>query len=129
MKCSIVHMRLDATLSGMLVQLDSRYTNYKMTDGTLIVRLKKALYGCVESAKLWYEHISSTLRSFGFMANPQDRCVFNQSYKGVQCTVCVYVDDLFITCRDQARADGVISKLIKQYKEVKVTRGLIHSYI
>jgi len=27
MKSSIVHMRLDATLSGMLVQLDSRYTN------------------------------------------------------------------------------------------------------
>ena len=129
MKNSVVHMRLDATLSGMLVKLDTRYSNFLMSDGTLVVRLKKALYGCVESAKLWYEHISTTLKSYDFKANPQDRCVFNSSAGGVQCTVCVYVDDLLITCRDQARMEATISNLIRKYKEVKVTRGLIHSYI
>jgi len=129
MKNSVVHMKLDSTLTGMLIQLDHRYSNLLLNDGTLVVRLKKALYGCVESAKLWYEHISTTLKSLGFNVNPQDRCVFNQSYAEVQCTVCVYVDDLFITCCDQARADATIAKLIKKYKEVKVTRGLIHSYI
>jgi len=101
MKSSIVHMRLDATLSGMLVQIDSCYSDYLMSDGTLIVRLKKALYRCVESAKLWYEHISTTLKTFAFEANPQDRCVLNSPVGGVQCIVCVYVDDLFITCGDQ----------------------------
>ena len=129
MKNSVVHMRLDATLSGMLVQLDHHYSSFLLSDGTLVVKLKKALYGCVESAKLWHEHISSTLKSIGFIANPQDRCVFNQSHGGVQCTICVYVDDLFITCCDRSQADVAVAKLIKIYKEVKVTRGLTHSYI
>jgi len=114
MKYSVVRMWLDATLSGMLVKLDTRYSNFLMPDGTLVVKLKRALYGCVESAKLWYEHISTTLRSFDFIANPQDKCVINLSAGGVQCTVYVYVDDLLITCRAQARMDAIIWMLIRK---------------
>jgi len=36
-------MKLDPTLSGMLVQLDHNYSNYLLTDGSLVVKLKKAL--------------------------------------------------------------------------------------
>ena len=41
MKTSIVHMKLDPTLTEMLVQLDSRYSNFLLNDGTLVVKLKK----------------------------------------------------------------------------------------
>ena len=43
----------------------------------LYVRLIKALYGCVQSALLWYELFSSTLESMGFQLNPYDQCVAN----------------------------------------------------
>jgi len=129
MKSSVIHMKLDPILSGMLVQLDPNYSNYLLTDGALVLELRKALNGCVESAKLWNEHISKTLISLGFAPNPQDRCVFNLTARGVQCTVCVYVDDLLVTCCDQELMEDTLSKLIARYNEVKVARGLVHSYL
>jgi hypothetical protein len=47
-------------------------------DGSAVVKLLKALYGCRESAKLWYQHLRNTLESLGFKVNPYDICVFNK---------------------------------------------------
>ena len=44
----------------------------------LYVRLKKALYGCVQSALLWYRTLSNTLKNQGFVMNPYDPCVANK---------------------------------------------------
>ena len=55
------------------------------------VKLEKALYGCVQSARLWYNYLSDFLKSIGFEANP---CVFNRkSASGKQCTLAIHVDD------------------------------------
>ena len=65
------------------------------------MRLDKALYGCIESAKLWYNEIAGTLGRNGFMANPRDICVFNKDVEGNQFTILVFVDDLKMTCVDK----------------------------
>ena len=38
----------------------------------LYVKVLRALYGCLESAFLWYELYSSTLEDLGFVINPYD---------------------------------------------------------
>jgi hypothetical protein len=57
----------------------------------LYVRLIKALYGCVQSALLWYELFSSTLETMGFTLNPYDQCVANCDIDGSQCTIWLLV--------------------------------------
>ena len=52
-----VHMRLDKTMSDIISQLDIRYKSYADSMGCTTVLLKKALYGCVESAALWYHNL------------------------------------------------------------------------
>ena len=53
----IVHMRLDKTMSGILVEIDPTYAAFVNPEtGVLTVELDKALYGCVEAAKLWYDN-------------------------------------------------------------------------
>jgi hypothetical protein len=47
----------------------------------------------------------------------------------IQCTVVVYVDDLKITCVDQAIIDDVILKLQDAFKSITVKTGKIHSYL
>jgi hypothetical protein len=47
-----VHMRLDKTMSEYLVRVNPKYAEFRQTNGTITVLLKKALYGCVESASL-----------------------------------------------------------------------------
>ena len=51
------------------------------------IQLDKALYGCVQSALLWYESYSSTLKDIGFELNPYDMCVANTNIERKQCTV------------------------------------------
>ena len=59
--------------------------------------LEKALYGCVESGKLWYDLLSSKLCELGFTANDYECCVFNKYVDGHQVSICINVDDLFVT--------------------------------
>ena len=44
---------------------------------TIYVQLDRALYGCVQSALLWYELYVNTLKDLGFILNPYDLCVAN----------------------------------------------------
>ena len=46
-------MKLGAEVSRAITELDPLYQAYVRPDGTVIVKLMKALYGCVQSAKRW----------------------------------------------------------------------------
>jgi hypothetical protein len=45
----VVHMRLDRTLTSMLLEIDSVYKDFMEPNGTVVVELDKALYGCVDA--------------------------------------------------------------------------------
>ena len=93
------------------------------------MKLLKALYGCVESARLWYDNISNLLKSIGFVQNLRDRCVFNMIVRDVQITVCIYVDDLIITCTMPDVIEEVLKKLSEVYIDITIHKGDIHSYL
>ena len=73
-----VYMMLNPLIASLLVRLDPSTSEYVQEDGFLIVCLIRALYGCVESGKLWYDLLSSSLIELGFVMNWYDRCVFNK---------------------------------------------------
>jgi hypothetical protein len=123
-----VYMRIDKRLAQMLAELFP--DDYKLDkDGCIYVKLQKALYGCVESAKLWYDEVSSTLKGLGFEANPHDPCVFNIDRNGHQMTVCLYVDDLLMTSIDGEDIEWLASELRKKYETVTLNTGDVHSYL
>ena len=125
-----VHMSLDATLSGLLIQLDKSYQKYMDPKGRIVVKLNKALYGCVESASLWYEDLRATMKSLGYERNPHDVCVFNARDKfGVQCTATIHVDDLFISSANPHMVDELCDGLKKRYGEITKCSGPVLNYI
>ena len=77
-----VHMILDPLIAALLRRIDWKYEDYVNDDGTIIVKLNKALYGRIQSAKRWYEHLCSTLLNMGFVQNPLDHCVLNKVIDG-----------------------------------------------
>ena len=83
------------------------FVAYEKGKKVLYVQLDKALYGCVQSALLWYELYSSTLTDMGFELNPYDLCVANAELEGKQCTICWYVDDNKISLRCCSFREGV----------------------
>ena len=56
-----VHMRLDRMMTQLLIEIDASYKQFVETDGSMVVQLDKALYGCVEAAALWYSDLRGKL--------------------------------------------------------------------
>ena len=111
-----VHMRLNKVMTQMLVEIDESNQEFVDRDGTMIVRLDKALYGCVEASNLWYNDLGNKLTANGFKSNPYDSCVFDKIAKsGAQTTIVVHVDDLLVT----SASEDDISDLCTYLQTVK----------
>jgi Reverse transcriptase (RNA-dependent DNA polymerase) len=98
------------------------YDKYEY-NGKIYLRLKKALYGTIEAAKLWYQTLSEYLARTGFTANLQDPCVFNKYTKGYQVTITLHVDDLMISCANKLCLEDILQGLQKEYKKINVQEG------
>ena len=125
-----VHMRLNRVMTSMLIQLDSSYEKYREPDNTVVVKLDKALYGCVEASLLWYNDLKNKLTADGFVENPYDRCVFNKIGKsGKQISIVLHVDDLMVTCEIEDDLDTFGLYLKSVYPETRTTTGTILDYV
>jgi Reverse transcriptase (RNA-dependent DNA polymerase) len=126
----VVYMRLNKYLSNILISCDKSYKQYQNTNGTIVVQLLKALYGCVESAKLWYDKISNNLKNLKYNINPYDKCVFNRiENNNSQTTLVIHVDDMMISACDDRHVDTVIEEIELPYPGLSKTRGKIFSNI
>jgi histone deacetylase 1/2 len=126
-------MHISKEDAEIMIMMDAKYKQFLREDGSMVVKLSKALYGCIESAKLWYAEISKTFRSIGYTCNPKDICVFNKIVDGVQCTITLHVDDLMVTSVIESLIDEVMNALRKHYErdgaELDVKVGKIHNYL
>jgi len=98
----------------------------------LYVQLKKALYGTLQAALLFWELLSSTLTGWGFTINPYDHCVANRIINGKQCTIISSMDDLKISHMDKNILENVIKSLEKKFgKEspLVTARGKVLEYL
>jgi len=124
-----VYMKLDKTCSDAYSAVCSPALSFLNDDGTLVVRLKKALYGCIQSSRLWYKHLRQTLVSIRFSVNAYDACVYNMGEGDMQVTLTLHVDDLMLSSCSLPALDEVIDKLEERYKTVKIVRELEHAYL
>ena len=130
-----VYMTLDKLTTRLLVEIDPSYKAYVETNKNgneeVTVKLNKALYGCVQSARLWYNTLSTYLKTVGFETNPVDQCVFNRrSEKGEQTSVCFHVDDGMATSTDLKDLKLFEQQLRSEYGEgLKITYGKSHEYL
>ena len=125
-----VHMRLDGTMSNIMTKFAHHYSRFTDHKGCIVVKLNKALYGCVESAALWYENLRASLSDLGYSRNTHDICVFNKHDEyGVQCTIAVHVDDLMITSAKGQMIESVSAGLIKRYGDITRKDGPIVNYL
>ena len=67
----------------------------------LYLRILKDLYGCMESAQLWYYLYSKTLKSQVLLINTYDSCIENSTIQDKQCTIAWYVDNNKVSHLDE----------------------------
>ena len=127
-----VHMKIVGKEVDLFCEIDPSFEQFVTTEKgkrVLYVQLDKALYGCVQSALLWYELYSSTLQDMGFTLNPYDLCVANAEIKNKQCTILWYVDDNKISHMNPKVVDDVIGKIESKFGKMTKTRGDKHDFL
>ena len=93
------------------------------------MKILRAIYGCIESALLWYELYAKTLKGMGFKLNPYDRCVANKMINGKQCTIAWYVDDNKISHVDPKVVTSVLEAVKEHFGELVISRGNEHDLL
>jgi Reverse transcriptase (RNA-dependent DNA polymerase)/Zinc knuckle len=133
----VVHMRLEGKMAELLVKINPKiYRKYVQNINgkpVLYVELKKALYGTLKAALLFWKRLTAELKSIGFKENPYDWCVMNKMIDGKQCTVVWHVDDLKISHHGTDVVTSVIEQLEAKFgtpeAPLTVTRGKVHDYL
>ena len=99
------YVLLEGVLVDLYVKADPSAIDKIVTgsDGKrrLYTRMNKALYGHMRSGRLFFEHISATLRDLGFKHNPDELCIWNKDINGKQMTVVLYVEYLKVSFCDK----------------------------
>ena len=124
-----VIMELDPMLTKFALEIKPDLKPFVDQRGKLLVKLDKALYGCVQSARLWYDTLTKFLKSKGFVHNEVDPCVMNKGRGVNQVTIVIYVDDILISAKNQCDIDRLIGELKTEYREVKTTDQTDFSYL
>ena len=132
----LVHMRLEGTMAELLVRLDPKlYRKYvQIVNGksVLYVELKKALYGTMRAALLFWKLLTATLVTMGFEINPYDWCVVNKTIDGKQCTIVWHVNNLKISHVDPDVVTSIIKSLEAEFAKdapLTIMRGKVHEYL
>ena len=128
----IITLKLRGTFVDIMCQVDAKYDEYvKYENGNKVLYLNvlRAIYGCIESAMLWYNLFSSTLESMGFTINPYDRCVANKMIRGKQCTIVWYVDDVKVSHCEEEVVDEIVKEIEKHFGPMKVNKNKTFDYL
>ena len=71
----------------MLLKVDPSLQPHASPGGTIMVEFNRALYGCIVSAKFWFEKLTDTLKNMGFLPNDGDPCFLTRCRNSVLTTV------------------------------------------
>ena len=124
-----LYVLLEPAIAKVLIERDPSFEQFREPNGTVLVKLNKAQYGCVESARLWYNTLASFLESKGFIKNAYDPCVFFRNDGKKKIYAAIYVDDIKAISASQEELDLFQSEIEEVFGKVTVKDGPIHEYL
>jgi len=122
-------MYVQPELVKILLDINPGYAKFIDDKGRMLVQIEKAMYGLVQSAKLWFDTITGVLKKAGFVPNPMDVCVWNKNVNGNQVTIVIYVDDLAISCKDVKEVHNARDLIQKEFVDVKIKESKEMTYL
>ena len=123
------YIRLPRRVAEVLVSIDASYQEYLCDDGSMVMKLLKALYGLRKAPKLWRDTFRAVLIEEGYKETTADECLYVKRYDDNTSTdVSIHVDDGYLTTSNLVEAEKLITKLGTVFK-LKVTRGQRHQFL
>ena len=89
-------IRLPKRVAEILVSIDEKYKEYIRPDGSIVMKLLKALYGLRKAPKLWRDTFRAALIEEGYKESTADECLYVKLYEDSTSTdVSIFVDVFF----------------------------------
>jgi len=123
-----IYMRMRSKLAKQVVDLYPHYVPFLQDDGSLLMQILKAMYGCVQASRLWFNLLTKLLLSKGYVASETDPCVMRRSSGGLIFCILIYVDDLLIFA-SQAETNAIRDFLTKAFKTITMSVSNSLSYL
>jgi hypothetical protein len=124
-----VLVNLDQISAALLIQIDSTFERFLNKKMEMTVLLKKALYGCLQSARLWFELLIKELMAFGYTQNPVEPCVLNKTIGDKQSTLLLHVDDIMVLSQIAEEITALYKHLESRFGKVTLHEGVKHNYL
>jgi hypothetical protein len=126
-----VHMRLSKPVVDELLTIDAGFNEDIRPDGTLTVRIRKAIYGLGESSRQWSEHLAATLSTLGYRRLAYDRSAFvkRDDVGGIISTLCVHVDDILAMDMTDNHQATLTTALKRAYGKITLVTGRRLTYL
>jgi hypothetical protein len=109
-------MSIDKSIARLLVQVDPRAREFVQADGSILVEIRRSLYGLPEASKLWYDYFSKALTVGGYSICPHDPCLFMRKRGSGISIIALYVDD----CLHIWKGPNVYGSLYESLRNAKL---------
>ena len=86
-------MSIDKNIARLLLMVDPSARQFRQEDGSLLVEIRRSLYGLPEASKLWYDYFTKALTLGGYTICPHDPCLFTRKRGSEISIIALYVDD------------------------------------
>ena len=113
-------MSVDPEVAQILQEIDPNESVTTDKRGNAYFTIKKAIYGSIQGAHLWWKELTTTLLLHGYMQSQYDTCLYYKHESNDMIIFGIFVDDLII---------GGTQKLIDELQTIleenygKITRN------
>jgi hypothetical protein len=118
-----IYLRIGGDIVKYIIEEFPSYKEFVTHDGTMYVKMLKAMYGCVQASLLWYKLLVKVLTRIGFSVSEVDRCVMRLVVGGIVNIILIYVDDLLVFATTEVM-DLVLNTLRKRFTWITVERSV-----
>jgi hypothetical protein len=116
-----VYVKMRKDLVELLLHMKHELKKHVNKDGSIVYKVLKAMYGLVEAARLWYDHLSASLIRFGFTVCSSDRAVFKLENSLGKQLIGFHVDDGLVSSPNIAMENKLLEYLRSIYAGVNAT--------
>jgi hypothetical protein len=124
-----VYVSFPSKLAKLAIQDDHTLSKFLLSNGSLVARLKKCLYGLQQSPQRWFLTIRKVLLKLGFTASEFDPCLFYKREGDKLNLLLLYVDDMLLAFESTGLAAILNEALIIEFEGVTTQEGDIISFL
>ena len=115
----LVHVKLEGPMAELLAKVDPdlymKYITIEKGKAVIYVKLKKALYGTLQAALLFWKDLSGKLESWGYDTDPYNPSAINKIINEEQKALLWHVDNIKMLHVNKKMNTALIKKLNNAY--------------